>query len=350
MNLPPVIVGALLARAAAVATRAISAAAAAVSAAVVAATMVLLGAPAPAAAQDWPSRPVTVVVPFPPGGGTDVVARLLASKLAPRLGQPVVIENKPGAASTIGAAAVAKAAPDGYTLLLSGSSTYSIVPALKTGLPYDPLQSYALIGVVAKAPLLLLAGTAAPFGTVAGLVQRAKDASEPLMYATFGPGSGPHLAGVLLAHAAQARLSPVPYKGSAPALTGLIGGEVPFGFDTVAAGVPHVRSGRLKALAITGDKRSPLLPDVPTYAEAGIGAASLVSWYGLAAPAKTPDAVVERLAKELAAVMTEPDVRQALTDAGLAPVQPDRRAFRQLINDELPASRALAHRGRITLD
>lgn len=314
------------------------------------AAIALLGAPGSVAAQAWPSRPVTLVVPFPPGGGTDVVARLLAARLAPRLGQPVLIENKPGAASTIGAAAVAKAAADGHTLLLSGSSTYSIVPALKTGLPYDPLQSYALIGVVAKAPLLLLAGTGAPFANVAQLVQRAKGASDPLMYATFGPGSGPHLAGALLAQSAQARLSPVPYKGSAPALTGLIGGEVPFGFDTVAAGAPHVRTGRLKALAITGNKRSPLLPDVPTYAEAGIGAASLVSWYGLAAPARTPEAVVERLARELSAVMAEPDVRKALTDAGLEPVQPDRRAFRQLINDELPAFRALAHRGGITLD
>ena len=301
-------------------------------------------------AQAWPSKPITMVVPFPPGGGTDVVARLLAAKLAPRLGQPVIIDNKPGASTAVGAAFVARAAPDGYTLLLSGSTTYSIVPALKPGLPFDPIDSYAHVAVVAKAPLLLLAGASAQLNSVADLVERAKTAPDGLMYATFGAGSGPHLAGTMLAEAVQVKLSAVPYKGSAPALTGLIGGEVPFGFDTVAAGAPQVHSGKLKALAITGDQRSPLLPAVPTYTEAGLAKASLVGWYGLVAPARTPEAVLERLTQELTAVMADAEVRQTLINAGLEPAMLGRQAFRQLIESELPAFKAVAQRGRITLD
>jgi tripartite-type tricarboxylate transporter receptor subunit TctC len=297
-------------------------------------------------AQSWPTRPITLVVPFPPGGGTDVVARLLAT----RLGQPVVIDNKPGAATAIGAAHVAKASPDGHTLLLSGSSTYSILPALKPGLPYEPIDSFAHVAVVARAPLLLLTGAQTQVHSASELVKKAGAAPSPWMYATFGAGSGPHLAGAMLAEAAQIRLGPVPYKGSAPALTGLIAGEVPFGFDTVAAGAPLVQAGKLRALAITGNKRSPLLPDVPTYAEVGLGKASLVSWYGLVAPARTPEPVLRRLGQEVATVMADPEVRKALTQAGLEPVMLGQQAFRQLIEDEVLAFRVVAHRGQITLD
>ena len=199
-------------------------------------------------------------------------------------------------------------------------------------------------------PLLLLASPSARLSSVADLIQRAKSTPDGLMYGTFGNGSGPHLAGTMLAEVAQIRLSAVPYKGSAPALTGLIGGEIPIGFDTVAAGAPHVQSGRLKALAVMGDKRSPLLPDVPTYAEAGVAKASLVSWYGVVAPAKTPDSVLERLTKELTAVMAEADVRKTLTEAGLEPVMLGREAFRQLIETEVAEFKAVAQRGKITLD
>ncbi|WP_119156229.1 Bug family tripartite tricarboxylate transporter substrate binding protein [Caldimonas tepidiphila] len=307
-------------------------------------------AASPALAQSWPSKPITMVVPFSPGGGTDIVARLLASKLAPRLGQSVVVENKPGAATAIGAAAVAKAPADGYTLLLSGSSTYSILPALKSGLPYDPLSSFAHVAVVAKAPLVLLAGPSSQIGSVAELIRRARSAPEPLMYGTFGSGSGPHLAGSMLADAAKIKLAPIPYKGSAPALTGLIGGEIPVGFDTVAAAAPQVQAGKLKALAVTGDKRSELLPDVPTYTEAGIGKASLVSWFALVAPARTPDAVLARLGQELGAVMADPEVRKSLSAAGLEPVLLGREPLQQLIRDEIAEFRNIAQRANITLD
>lgn len=318
----------------------------------VAASAAALLAPAPAAlaAEAWPTKPITIVVPFPPGGGTDVVARLLAAKLAPRLGQPVLIENKPGAASAIGAAAVAKATPDGHTLLVSGSSTYSIVPALRSELPYDPLESYAQVAVVARAPLVLLANPATQITGIDALLQRAKATPDGLMYATFGNGSGPHFAGAMLAEAGQVKLTAIPYKGSAPALTGLIGGETTFTFDTLAAGAPQVRAGKLKALAVTGDKRSELLPDVPTYAEAGFASAALVSWYGLAAPAKTPEPVLARLTQELSAVMADPEVRKTLAGAGMEATMLGREPFQQLIRKEMAQFKAVARRARIALD
>jgi tripartite-type tricarboxylate transporter receptor subunit TctC len=305
---------------------------------------------APAFAQAWPARPVTLVVPFPPGGGTDIVARLIATRLAARIGQPVVIDNKPGASTAIGAAAVARAAPDGYTLLLSGSSTYSILPALKAGLPYDPLESFTQVAVVAKAPLVLLTAPATHIDSVAELVQHARKDDKGMMYGTFGSGSGPHLAGAMLAEAIQAKLTAVPYKGSAPALTALIGGEIPLGFDTVAAAAPHVKSGKLRALAVTGEQRAALLPDVPTYAEAKIPKASLVSWYAVAAPARTPEAIVTRLNRELGAVMAEPEVRQSLQNAGLEPVHLGPDVLRGMIRDEMSAFRAVAQKAQIVLD
>ena len=314
------------------------------------ATCLAFATPACAFAQEWPTRPVTLVVPFPPGGGTDIVARLIANRLSPRLGQPVVIDNRPGAATAIGAAAVARAAPDGHTLLLSGSSTYSILPALKPGLPYDPIDSFSHVAVVAKAPLVLVTGASTQITSVADLLQRARADANGLMYATFGSGSGPHLAGAMLAETAQARMTAVPYKGSAPALTALIAGELPIGFDTVAAAAPQVKAGKLRALAVTGDQRAALLPDVPTYAEAKIPKASLVSWYAVAAPAGTPEPVLARLNRELSAVMAEPEVRKTLEGAGLEPVMLGPEPFRRLIRDEVAAFKSVAQRAQISLD
>ncbi|MFG0232942.1 Bug family tripartite tricarboxylate transporter substrate binding protein [Achromobacter sp. 413638] len=300
----------------------------------------------------YPEQPIKIVVPFTPGGATDSVARLLASKLAGKLGQPVIIENRPGASTVIGAEAVARARPDGYTLMVSGSTTYSVLPALKTDLPYDPLRSYEHIAIVSLAPLVLLARKDLPASTAgeAAELARKQSGKSELMYGTFGPGSAPHLAGEMYAEAAGARMTPVPYKGSAPLVTALIGGEVALGVDTVASAAPHAKAGKVRALAVTGAHRSPQLPDVPTFAEAGLPGVSMVGWYGLVAPAKTPAPVLDTLGRAVEEVMRDPQVRKSIEDMAMEPVFMPGPAFRDQISSELATFGAVGKRAGITLD
>ena len=312
-----------------------------------------LGAALPSLAfgqEPWPSRSVRLVVPFPPGGGTDIVARALGQKLAERLGQPVVIDNKPGASTIIGTDAVAKAAPDGYTLLLSGSTSYSVNAALRAKLPYDPVRDLAPIGIVARTPLVLVVAANAPWRTVDELVRAAKAKPQSIRYATFGSGSGPHLAGELFALACGAKLQDVPYKGSAQATIAVMGGEIEMGIDTVAAVAPHVRAGKLRALGIVGATRSSLLPDVKTLAELGLPDATFDAWYGLAAPARSPAAALDRLAREARALLADPALQATLKAQGMEPVWIDAVAFRSQMEGEISRYRALAHRANIPME
>jgi tripartite-type tricarboxylate transporter receptor subunit TctC len=299
------------------------------------------------AADAWPAKAIKLIVPFPPGGGTDIVARALGQKLAERLGQPIVIDNKPGAATIIGADAVAKAAPDGYTLLVSGSSTFSVNAALRARLPYDPLKDLAPVAIVAKAPLVLVVQGASPWHSVAELAAAARAKPQGIRYATFGSGSGPHLAGELFAMAAGAKLQDVPYKGSSQSAIALIGGEIEMGIDTVAAVAPHVRSGKLRALAIVGTTRSSMLPNVPTMAELKMADATFDAWYGFAAPAGTPVPVIQRLAAEVSATMADKAVQDQLRAQGMEPAMMGAAAFRSLMESEISRYRALAHRAGI---
>ena len=301
-------------------------------------------------AQAYPSKPIKLVVPFAAGGATDVVARTLGEKLQARTGQAVVIDNKPGASSMIGADAVAKASADGYTLLVSGSSTYSVVPALKPRLPYDHEQDLALLGIVAKAPLVLVVSPATPAKKLGDLLALAKQKQGQLTYATFGPGSAPHLAGELLSHEAGIKLLPVPYRGSAPATLAVIAGEVDIGIDTLAATLPHLRAGKLRALAVLDTHRSEALPDVATLAELGLPGATFEGWYGVAAPARIPSAIQQRLTRELSAIMAEPDVREKLRNAALEPVWQDGATFRVKVQAELAKYAAVGKRANIVLD
>ncbi|WP_295537671.1 tripartite tricarboxylate transporter substrate binding protein [uncultured Pseudacidovorax sp.] len=312
-----------------------------------------LGAALPSLAfaqEPWPTRSVRLVVPFPPGGGTDIVARALGQKLAERLGQPVVIDNKPGASTIIGTDAVAKAAPDGYTLLLSGSTSYSVNAALRAKLPYDPVRDLAPIGIVARTPLVLVVAASAPWRTVDELVRAARAKPQAIRYATFGSGSGPHLAGELFALACGAKLQDVPYKGSAQATIAVMGGEIEMGIDTVAAVAPHVRAGKLRALGIVGATRASLLPDVKTLAELGLPDATFDAWYGLAAPARSPAAALDRLAKETRTLLADPALQATLKAQGMEPVWIDAATFRTRMEGEISRYRALAHRANIPME
>jgi len=307
--------------------------------------------PAIAQAQEaWPAKQIRLVVPFPPGGGTDLVARALGQKLSERLKQPVVIDNRPGASTIIGTDAVAKAAPDGYTLLLSGSTSFSVNPALRAKLPYEPMRDLAPIAIVARTPLVLVVAQNAPWKSVDQLVAAAKAKPQGIRYATFGTGSGPHLAGELFALAAGVKLQDIPYKGSAQSTLAAISGEIDIDIDTVATVAPHIQAGKLRALGIVGASRSSLLPDVKTLAEQKLPDATFDAWYGFAAPAKTPAPLVERLSRELTAVMADPALQAQLKAQGMEPVAIGAAAFRTQMESEIARYRALAHRAGIAME
>ena len=298
----------------------------------------------------WPAHAVRLVVPFPPGGGTDLVARALGTRLAQRLGQAVVIDNKPGASTIIGTDAVAKAAPDGYTLLLSGSTSYTVNPALRPKLPYDPVRDLAPICIVARTPLVLVVRADQPWRNVQDLVAAARATPRGIRYATFGSGSAPHLAGELFALAASVQLQDVPYKGSAQSTLAVMAGEIEMGVDTVAVVEPHIRSGKLRALGIVGTSRPSLLPQVPTMAEQGLPDAVFDGWYALSAPAGTPAPILQRLARETTAAMADPALQSQLRALGMEPVAIGAETFKNLMQQEIGRYRALAHRARIVVE
>jgi len=306
------------------------------------------GLPPAAVAQDsFPSRPITIVVPFPPGGGGDVQTRFLAQKMAEKLGQSVIVDNKPGAGTAIGAAFVANAKPDGYTLLMSSASTYTLNPAIRKSLPYDPVKSFEPIGIVSRVGLVMLANPAVPVNNVKELAAAARAAPDKYAYASFGSGTSSHFAAEMALQAIGVKLMHVPYKGSGPAMTDLIGGQVPFSFDTVTAALPQIRAGKVKAIAITTARRSPLMPDVPTFAESGFPSAVIDSWGMVAAPRGLPPAVRARLEKALAETLADPAVRKGFADQGVeASFIGSAQAAAQL-EAELPLMRAIAVRANI---
>ncbi|WP_225784303.1 tripartite tricarboxylate transporter substrate binding protein [Xenophilus sp. Marseille-Q4582] len=306
-------------------------------------------APAPAA-DAYPSRPVTMVIPFPPGGGADVLGRVIAQKLGETLGQPMVIDNRAGAGTLIGAAFVAKAPADGYTLLLSSGTTFTVNPAIRSSLPYDPVKSFEPIGVTGRASLVLLAHADVPVKTFGQFVDYVKAAPGKYPYGSFGSGTTSHFAGEAVLAAAGLKMTHVPYKGSAPAMTDLIGGQVPFTFDTVTAAIPQLRSGKIRAIAVTSARRSSLLPEVPTMAESGYPAIDMDTWLALMAPRGLPADVKAKLEQALASVMKDAETRSKLVAQGFEPVHVDAAGAAELIGKELPAMRALAQRAHITAD
>jgi len=313
------------------------------------AALCTLGLHAPhAMAQDaWPSRPITMVVPFPPGGGGDAQGRLLALKLAEKLGQNVIVDNRPGAGTAIGAAYVANAKADGYTLLMSSASTFTLNPAIRKTLPYDPVKSFEPIGIVSRVGLVMLANPNVPVNNLKELVAAAKAAPDKYAYASFGAGTSSHFAAEMALQAMGIRLVHVPYKGSGPAMTDLIGGQVPFSFDTVTAALPQIKAGKVKAIAVTTAQRSPLMPGVPTFAESGFPSAVLDSWGMVVAPRGLPPAVHARLEKALAETVADPAVRKGFAEQGVEPGFIGSAQAAAQLEAELPLMRAVAVRANI---
>src|SRR3954452_6658640 len=267
----------------------------------------------------WPERNIRIVVPFAPGGGTDVIARTLAQEMAKDLGAAIIIENKPGAGTIIGTQTVAASEPDGYTLLM-GTIAHAVNPSLYAKLPYDPHKDLAAVALIARSFNIVVVNSASPIKSIADLIAAAKADPDKLSYGTYGTGTSAHLAGELFKRLAKVNLTTVPYKGAAPAITDLLGGRIQVMFTTVASAAPLIAGGQLSALAVTSAERSPAFPDVPTVAEAGVPGYSAESWYGLYAPAKTPAAIIERLNKSARAAVQSDAFKKLGVNEGLVMV------------------------------
>ncbi|MDA7418873.1 tripartite tricarboxylate transporter substrate binding protein [Xenophilus arseniciresistens] len=309
-----------------------------------------LAGPGALAQAHWPDRPVRLIVPFAAGGATDVLGRLLATALGEKLGQPVVVDNKPGAGTVVGAALVAKAPADGYTLLLGSNSTFTLNPAIRTHLPYDPLKSFTALGTVADMSLLLLANNDSSVRSVAELVKQAKAAPDKFSYGSFGAGSSVHFGAEMLKSTAGIRMVHVPFNGSAPSLTALIGGQVQVSVDTIVASLPQIQAGKVRPLATLAARRLPSLPDVPTVAESGYPGFEAGSWFGLVGPAGLPAPVAQKLESALAEVLQPAAMKKRLVELGLTPAHGNAAALRARIESELPAMRAVAARADIRAD
>lgn len=270
-------------------------------------------------AQDYPRQSIRLVLPFPPGGPTDLLTRLVAVKMGAAMGQTFVIDNKPGASGMIGAEAVARATPNGYTLL-SNASLHIITPIVQTKMRYDAVKDFEPITQLAEVPLVLVVNINSPIKTVADLIALAKSGRERLNFGSPGNASSQHLAGESFKLAAKVAMQHVPYKGSAPALTDLMGGQIQLMFDSMPSAMPFIKSGKLRAIAVTTAKRSSALPDVPTVAESGLPGFNISTWYGLWAPHGTPGPIVAQLSKQAALALKQPDIHKQYVEMGAEPV------------------------------
>nr|WP_257993214.1 tripartite tricarboxylate transporter substrate binding protein [Cupriavidus pauculus] len=309
-----------------------------------------LGSASMAMAQEWPAKPISLVVPFPSGGTTDILARALGDQLSKNLGQPVIVENRPGAGATVGADYVAKAKPDGYTLLM-GAVHHTIATSVYRKLPYSFQKDLAPVSTLAMVPnVLVINGAKTPARNVAELVTLAKKASPELSYGSNGNGTAQHLIGTQFQAATGTQLLHVPYKGSGPLTTDLLGGQVTMSFDTLTTVLPHIKAGKLKALAVTTAKRSSVLPDVPTLEEAGLKGFDIGTWFGVLAPAATPKPIVTRLNAEIVKIVNSPDFQQRMVAAGAEPMASAPEAFAKRINDETSKFAVLVKEGKVTIE
>jgi tripartite-type tricarboxylate transporter receptor subunit TctC len=296
--------------------------------------MALSLAPAGASAQAYPSKPIRLVIPYAPGGAAGTVGRLLADRLTASMGQPVVIDHRPGGGTLIGNDLVAKAAPDGYTLVMGTITSHAMVTSLSTRVPYDPEKDFAPISLIASLPFVLLAHPSLPVKTVSELIALAKSKPDQLTFGSAGPATSNHLAGELFKVRAGIGMVHVPYKGSAPAMVDLLGGQISTMFDLSPTALPQIAAGKVRALAITSAKRSSVAPDLPTMAEAGVPGVEVVSWFGILAPAGTSPAIVRTLNLEIVKAMGAPDVVAAMAKLGADAITSTPQEFAAYIASE----------------
>jgi tripartite-type tricarboxylate transporter receptor subunit TctC len=308
-------------------------------------------APGQALAADYPSKPIRIVVGFPAGGASDAAARAIGQKLSERMGQPVIIDNRPGAASNIGSENVVHSPADGYTMLL-GTISLAINPSLYTQLPFDPVRDLTPVSMVASAPFLLVVNPSSPIKSVADLIAAAKKqtGSNTLFFASAGNGSGAHLFMELFSSMAGIHMTHVPYKGAAPAMTDVLGNQVPLTFDNIITTLPLVKSGKLRALGVSTRQRSEVAPDIPTLDELGVTGFDATSWFGLFVPAGTPKDIVARLSAETAAALKDPVVRQRMMAVGAEPVSSTPEEFGRFYRAEVAKWRKVVHDAKIHLD
>ena len=303
----------------------------------------------PALAQTYPDHLIKIVVPTSAGGGNDAMARIVGNKLAERLKQPVIIENKAGGNGAIASEFVAKSAPDGYTLLFGYIATHGINPALSK-VPYDPVKDFAPIAMIAEAQEVLVVHPSVKANTVAELIALAKAKPGSLSYASAGNGTAPHISGELFKRLAGIDMLHVPYKGSSPALTDTLGGTTQVMFPSLVAANQFIKAGKLRALAVTGSKRSAMFPALPTIAEAGVPGFQITQWYGFFAPAKTPPAIVERINRELVAIMKDPDTQKKFADQGADVTTNSPAEFGRFVQSELAKWGKFIAEAKITAD
>jgi tripartite-type tricarboxylate transporter receptor subunit TctC len=307
--------------------------------------LLLIAAAMPAAA--WPTKPITFIVPYPPGGGTDIIARIYQEPLSKQLGQPIIIENRGGAGGSVGTAVAARATPDGHTMLFTLSS-HSINPVIYPKLPFDTEHDFRAVSLVASLPQLFAVNPATPYKTFAELMAYVKLNPGKIDYASVGIGSPSHMAGELLKMLTNTYMVHIPYRGGGPAVAATMGGDVPLLIVSIPAAMSQVRSGRLRPLAVSTKKRTPILPNVPTVAEAtGLKNYEVDSWYAVFAPAKTPDEAIERMHKEIATIAVRPDVSAKLLEQGAVGVSSTPEELDKIVKREMSEWRAVVKRANI---
>jgi tripartite-type tricarboxylate transporter receptor subunit TctC len=308
------------------------------------ATVVLMLGAVPAAAQEWPARPVKIIAPFAPGGSADTLGRLVAIKLTEALGQQFVVENRPGAGGLLGSEMVARAAPDGYTLVVSGVASHVVAPALNPNLGFDPIKDFTHIALFGGPPDVLVVSNPTPARTLAEFIAYGKSNPGRLSYATPGIGTHGHLVAELLQQRAGFKMEHVPYRGAGQAVGDIVGNQIPSGSFTLTTASEHIRAGTIRALAVSSPKRLPDYPDVPTYTELGFPELVTVTWFSLSGPAGIPEAIVKKLNSEVIKALAQPDIRQRLSRDAIDPEPLDPAAFVRFIEEEtkiwVPIARA----------